>query len=67
MAVGFLFVILFLKTGSLIPCIVTHSAVNSLSVFGNEVSMTVTQEIFSAVAIAVIALAYSIYLLKKLQ
>ena len=64
-AVGFLFVILFLKTGSLIPCIVTHSAVNALSVFANEGSITVAQEIFSAIAIAVIALAYAVYLLKK--
>ncbi len=66
-AVGFLFVILFLKTGSLIPCIVTHSAVNALSVFANEGSITVVQEIFSAIVIAVIALAYAIYLLKKLH
>ena len=65
-AIGFLFVILFMKTGSLIPCIVTHSAVNSLSVFANEGNITVTQEVFSAIAIAVIALAYSAYLLKKL-
>ena len=65
-AIGFLFVILFLKTGSLIPCIVTHSTVNALSVFANEGGITVAQEIFSAVAIAVIALAYSVYLLKKL-
>lgn len=64
-AIGFLFVILFLKTGSLIPCIVTHSAVNALSVFANEGGLTVSQKIFSAITIAVIALAYSIYLLKK--
>ena len=44
----------------------THSAVNSMSVFANEGSITVTQEIFSAIAIAVIALAYAVYLLKKL-
>jgi len=65
-AVGFLFVILFLKTGSLVPCIVTHSAVNALSVFANEQSITATHEISSAIAIAVIAISYSIYLLKKL-
>ena len=65
-AVGFLFVILFLKTGSLIPCILTHSAVNALSVFANEGAITAAQEIFSAIAISVIALAYSVYLLKKL-
>jgi membrane protease YdiL (CAAX protease family) len=64
-AVGFLFVIMFLKTGSLIPCIVTHSAVNALSVFSNEGGITAAQEIFSAITISVIALAYSVYLLKK--
>ncbi len=66
-AIGFLFVIFFLKTGSLIPCIVTHSAVNSLSVFSNDGGITMAQEIFSAIAIAVIALAYAIYLLKKVS
>ena len=66
-AIGFLFVILSLITGSLIPCIVTHSAVNALSVFANEGAITAAQEIFSALAIAVIALAYSVYLLKKLS
>ena len=65
-AIGFQFVIMFLKTGSLVPCIVTHSAVNSLSVFANEGNITVAQEIFSAIAIAVISLAYAVYLLKKL-
>ena len=65
-AIGFLFVILFLKTGSLIPCIVTHSAVNALSVYANEGGITAAQEIFSSIAIAVITLAYSVYLLKKL-
>ena len=44
----------------------THSAVNSLSVFANEGNITVAQEIFSAIAIAVISLAYAVYLLKKL-
>ena len=65
-AVGFLFVVLFLKTGSLIPCIVTHGAVNALSVFANKGGVTAAQELISAIAIAVIALAYSVYLLKKL-
>ena len=65
-AIGVLFAILFLKTGSLIPCIVTHSAVNALSVFANEGGLAVSQQIFSAITIAVIAFAYSLYLLKKL-
>ena len=35
-AIGYLFVIVFPKTGSLIPCIVTHSLMNALSVFNKE-------------------------------
>ena len=35
-AIGYLFVILFRKSGSLIPCIVTHSLMNALSVFNRE-------------------------------
>ena len=32
-SIGYLFVIIFLKTKSLIPCIITHSLMNALSVF----------------------------------
>jgi membrane protease YdiL (CAAX protease family) len=35
-AIGYLFVIVFQKSGSLIPCIVTHSLMNALSVFNKE-------------------------------
>ena len=64
-AIGFLFVVLFLKTGSLVSCIVTHGAFNSLSVFVNEGNISVSMEIFSAIAIVVITLSYAVYLLKK--
>ena len=33
-AAGFLFTILFHKSGTLLPCIITHCAINSLSAFG---------------------------------
>lgn len=36
---GFLFTIIFLKTSSLIPCILTHSALNALSCFSAEQSV----------------------------
>lgn len=35
-SIGFLFVVIFHRSGSLIPCIVTHSLVNALSVFNAE-------------------------------
>lgn len=64
--IGFLFVVLFLKTGSLVPCIVTHIAVNTLSVFANQQGITVQQEILSAIVIAAILISYAVYFLKKL-
>ncbi len=35
-AIGYLFVIIYYKSKSLIPCIITHMAVNSLSIFNVE-------------------------------
>ena len=61
-AIGFAFVMIYCKTKSLVPCILTHSIFNSLSVIGNEAVMTPEKEIFSGLLIAVIAGAYALYL-----
>ena len=61
-AIGFLFTVMFLKSGSLIPCIVVHAVVNSLSAFareGTELFNTVT-----AIVIMVIATLYAIHIWK---
>lgn len=63
-AAGFLFTILFYKTGSLRACIVTHGVLNALSVFANEAAQTPGRDIFSAAALTVIALAYAVYILR---
>lgn len=60
-AVGFLFVIIFHRGGSLLPCILTHSAVNALSVFAPE--MTQKQDIIISIIITVIEVAYTLTLL----
>lgn len=44
-AIGFAFVMIYYKTKSLIPCILTHSIFNSLSVFANEAVMTPQKQI----------------------
>ncbi|MBR6778679.1 MAG: CPBP family intramembrane metalloprotease [Clostridia bacterium] len=67
MAVGFLFVIIFYKGGSLIPCILTHSLVNAFSVFQNTQAITPLIEILISIAIIVVAVFYSIVLLKTLK
>ena len=62
-AIGYLFVILFQKSGSLIPCILTHCLVNSLSVFSahNALSLYV-----APVFLTVVPIAYAIYIKKKI-
>ncbi len=63
-AVGFLFVIIFHRGGSLIPCILTHSAVNALSAFAPE--LTVKQDITASVIITAVELVYALILIKTL-
>ena len=40
-SIGFLFVIIFYKSKSLIPCIITHCIVNSLSIFNIESTISI--------------------------
>ena len=66
MAFGFLFVIIFHKGGSLIPCILTHSAINGLSAIAAE-QETAAQEILTSAILTVIAVAYTWILMKTLK
>lgn len=55
-AFGFLFVVLFQRSGSLLPCIAAHAAINILSAFANETGLTVEKRIvFCAVELLVTA------------
>ncbi len=66
MAIGFLFVIIFYRGGTLLPCIITHSVVNALSVFADESRMTDNIQIITALILTVIPLIYVIILNKTL-
>lgn len=61
-AVGFLFVMIFCKTKSLISCIITHGMVNAISIFANETMITARREIISCILITMIAGIYAIYI-----
>ena len=61
-SIGYLFVIIFHKSKSLIPCIITHSLVNSLSIF--NVDNFISQYIASIFLIIVPAI-YAIYINKN--
>lgn len=64
-AVGFLFVIIFYRGGSLFPCIITHSLINATSLFSNNLSTL--NIIISSFIIIIIAIAYSLILIKTLK
>lgn len=63
-AIGYLFVIIFYKSKSIIPCIVAHSVNNSLSIFNveNELS-TYIVPIFLIIA----SISYAIYINKSIK
>lgn len=61
-AVGFLFVVLFVRSGSLLPCIFTHGVLNALSVFGLEPDHRM--QCFISLALIALAVAYAAYLLR---
>ena len=58
-SVGYLFVIIFYKSKSLIPCIVTHSLVNSLSIFNTNNTLSLY---IAPVFLIIIPLVYAIYI-----
>ena len=65
-AVGFLLVTVFYRGGSLLPCILVHSAINTLGTFANDTNLTSeTQLLHLAILIAVVV-AYTLILTKTL-
>lgn len=65
-AIGFLFVVLFYRGGSLLPCIITHSAINITSAFANETGLTMEKRILFQLVLFVITVAYAFILTRML-
>ena len=65
-AVGFLLVTIFYRGGSLLPCILVHSAINMLSTFANEEGFTLAMQLRHIVILIVITAAYTLVLTKTL-
>ena len=65
-AVGFLFVTIFYYSGSLLPCIITHSAINTLNTFANEAALTAEKQIIYTLVTTVLAVAYTLILTRTL-
>ena len=64
-AIGFAFVLLFLKTGSLYACIATHSIVNMLSAFANRGDLSPAHTVLSALFLTIVSLGYAWWLHRK--
>lgn len=61
-ALGYLFVIIFYRSKSLIPCILTHAAINALSIFGGEDEGC----LYAKAAVLIVApLAYALFINKR--
>lgn len=61
-AIGFAFVMLYCRTGSLMVCIITHSVFNGLSAFANQAVLTPQRQILSGVFLTAITGGYALYL-----
>ena len=66
-AAGFMFVMIYLKTDSLLVCIAAHGIFNALSVFADEAGATAEMRILTAIALTVIAGAYAGYIALKVK
>lgn len=61
-SIGYLFVTIFYKSKSIIPCIVTHCLVNSLSIFNTDNTIT---NYIASVFLIIVPLIYAGYINKK--
>lgn len=66
-AIGFLFTIIFYKGKSLLPCIIAHSVINSLSAFSNEGVTTIQKHLIGCIFLCVVSVGYALYILKKAE
>ena len=65
-AVGFLLVTIFYRGGSLLPCILVHSAINTLSTFSNDINVPMERQLAQISIMILITVAYTLILTKAL-
>ena len=65
-AVGFLLVTIFYRGGSLLPCILVHSAINTFSTFANNGGLAVEMQLLHIAVLIAITVTYTLVLTKTL-
>lgn len=63
-SIGYLFVIIFYKSKSLVPCIITHCLFNSLSIFHIE---NVTSLYIESIFLILVPISYAMYINKNIN
>ena len=63
-SIGFLFVIIFYKSKSILPCIITHCLVNSLSIFNIENTLSTY---IAPIFLIIVPIIYAIYIQKNIK
>lgn len=65
-AVGFLLVTVFYRGGNLLPCILVHAAINTLSTFANDAGLTMETQLLHIAVLIAITVAYTLILTRTL-
>ena len=65
-AVGFLLVTIFYRGGSLLPCILVHSAINTLGTFANDANLTTETHLFHLAVLIAVTVVYTLILTRTL-
>ena len=65
-AVGFLLVTIFYRGGSLLPCILVHSAINTLGTLANDAGLTMEMRLLHLGVLIAITVAYTLILTRTL-
>lgn len=63
-SLGYLFVIIFYKSKSLVPCIITHAVINSSAIFNVESTISLY---ISSLILIIISLSYATYINKTIK
>ena len=58
---------IFYKSGSLIPCIIGHGVFNALSVFADEGTLSLNQQIISCAFLVIVSGGYGAYIALKVK
>lgn len=65
-AVGFLLVTIFYRGGSLLPCILVHSAINTLGIFANDANLTTEMHLLHLAVLIAVTVVYTLILTRTL-